>query len=518
MDASYLDILATGLRLAVPLIFAALGGIWCERAGVFNLALEGSVLGGAFGAALGAFFLQKRVGRFAGVDYLRRDCIVAGLHDIACSGAGVDPGDRRYSVPAEFTCLSAIRPGATCLVASFRTSWGLNLRATGEYPRAADSAGLNVFRIRFLSVVGSCVIAGTGWLLFGAVTSLHVYRAHERGQRLHCPGGIDSRSMESSGRTSCLSVVRPGRCTATAFAIWSSGCALSAVRGAALCRIHCRTGDLRRKDQASGRRSMINNPIPWPGGARCAVAITFDMDADSFLHLHRPQTAISGSAPFQPCNTDRKSAYLLQSYRDLGLKQTFFVPAWCIEQYRPRSKRWSRTVMKSDTMATSMSTSTKSAKRKSCSGCVNLSISSNAHTGQKPRGFRAPLYNFSPATTDLLIAEGFKYDASLMGDDIPYILQGKTGQLVELPTHWAMDDWPPYVHMSDIDYSMPIRSPQEAISVYKAEFDAMPKVECGSPRWKKSPAHVSQVHDQGSANLRVERMPPYDGPVKFDKY
>ena len=44
----------------------------------------------------------------------------------------------------------------------FRTSWGLNLRATGEYPRAADSAGLNVFRIRFLSVVGSCVIAGLG--------------------------------------------------------------------------------------------------------------------------------------------------------------------------------------------------------------------------------------------------------------------------------------------------------------------------------------------------------------------
>lgn len=72
MDASYLDILATGLRLAVPLIFAALGGIWCERAGVFNLALEGSVLGGAFGAALGAFSC-KACGEVCWVDYLRRD-------------------------------------------------------------------------------------------------------------------------------------------------------------------------------------------------------------------------------------------------------------------------------------------------------------------------------------------------------------------------------------------------------------------------------------------------------------
>ncbi|MYD99854.1 MAG: ribulose phosphate epimerase, partial [Alphaproteobacteria bacterium] len=34
---------------------------------------------------------------------------------------------------------------------------------------------------------------------------------------------------------------------------------------------------------------MIRNPIPWPGGARCAVAITFDMDADSLIHIARPE-------------------------------------------------------------------------------------------------------------------------------------------------------------------------------------------------------------------------------------
>jgi predicted deacetylase len=39
-------------------------------------------------------------------------------------------------------------------------------------------------------------------------------------------------------------------------------------------------------------------------------------------------------------------------------------------------------------------------------------------TGQRPRGFRAPLYNFSENTLDLLLEEGFAYDASLMGDDI----------------------------------------------------------------------------------------------------
>ena len=34
---------------------------------------------------------------------------------------------------------------------------------------------------------------------------------------------------------------------------------------------------------------MIQNPIPWPNGAKCAVAITFDMDADSLIHIARPE-------------------------------------------------------------------------------------------------------------------------------------------------------------------------------------------------------------------------------------
>ena len=43
-------------------------------------------------------------------------------------------------------------------------------------------------------------------------------------------------------------------------------------------------------------------------------------------------------------------------------------------------------------------------------------------TGQRPRGFRAPTYRFSRHTLDLLVEEGIDYDASLMGDDIPYLL------------------------------------------------------------------------------------------------
>lgn len=295
---------------------------------------------------------------------------------------------------------------------------------------------------------------------------------------------------------------------------------------------------------------MIENPIPWPGGARCAVAITFDMDADSFLHLHRPQDSYRRISTISTLQYGPKVGVprILQSYRELGLKQTFFVPAWCIEQY-PQAVE----AMVADgheighhgyihEHMNEISTEEEAFWLRKSSDIIER------HTGRRPRGFRAPLYNFSPTTTDLLIDEGFLYDASLMGSDIPYLLKGERGTLVELPTHWAMDDWPPYVHMSDIDYSMPIRSPQEAVSVYKAEFDAVwehsgllvavwhPFVSGRLARWQEAmrfieymqnrggvwfatmeeiALHVREVQKRGDVPLREDRMPPYPGPVTF---
>ena len=80
---------------------------------------------------------------------------------------------------------------------------------------------------------------------------------------------------------------------------------------------------------------MIANPVPWPGGARCAVAFTFDMDADSFLHLARPKDAHRRIAAISQLRYGPQIGVprILEMYRRYGLKQTFFVPAWCIEQY-----------------------------------------------------------------------------------------------------------------------------------------------------------------------------------------
>src|SRR4029079_14943781 len=65
------------------------------------------------------------------------------------------------------------------------------------------------------------------------------------------------------------------------------------------------------------------------------------------------------------------------------------------------------------------------------------------------------------------------YDSALLADDVPYILNNGKGELVELPSSWALDDWPPYVHSIDLNYMFQIMSPDRAMESFMAEFNAM---------------------------------------------
>lgn len=200
------DFMSTALRLAVPLIFASVGGIYAERSGVFNISLEGCILGGAFGAATGAFLTGSPVGGLvlglvaavligvllagmavgmainqlvAGIainilvvgltSYLARLVLGAeatstlpGFHDIPLPFLSQIPvvGPVLFDQDVLTYAIYAMVPLGWWLL--YRTPLGLNIRAVGDYPVAADSAGVNVTRLRFGAVVASCAIAGLG--------------------------------------------------------------------------------------------------------------------------------------------------------------------------------------------------------------------------------------------------------------------------------------------------------------------------------------------------------------------
>lgn len=202
----FTDYLVSSLRLSVPLAFAALGGLWSERSGVLNIALEGMLLSGAFASAAAAFYTKSVglgllaavfVGGLVGLLHaflcvtLRVDQLVSGLA-INLAAAGLTsfwarilfnsgeatqlPGLDAIAIPgfAKIPILGAVLFQQDILVyflfllvpvsayLLFYTSWGLSLRAVGEAPRAADTAGISVELVRYVAVIVSGSLASLG--------------------------------------------------------------------------------------------------------------------------------------------------------------------------------------------------------------------------------------------------------------------------------------------------------------------------------------------------------------------
>lgn len=220
---------------------------------------------------------------------------------------------------------------------------------------------------------------------------------------------------------------------------------------------------------------MFLNPIEWPNGKRCAASITFDIDADSLIRTARPD---DGHLRLQAISMGRYGPTvaiprILESYRRLGLTQTFFMPAWVMREYpaaveailKDGHEIGHHSWMHEDPMEHSDEVEAELFER-----AIEVHVSM---TGRKPRGYRAPVYSMTPAMVDRLIEHDFLYDSSLMADDLPYLLETSKGSLIEIPPHWGTDDWPPFAHFAEIDYLMPVRAPSDGIRAFAEEFDAM---------------------------------------------
>jgi general nucleoside transport system permease protein len=221
-------LIAAMLRFATPLVFAAMGGILCERSGVINIGLEGMMLMGAFfgifaADQLGSWFLGALVGMAAGGVLaavhavfsiaLRADQVVSGFAVnflalgitgyvfIAHYGDQGTPGDvprvPELTLPLieDLDFLGTAIGSASVLtwvalllvpllaLYLFRTASGLRLRSVGEKPRAADSVGVRVLRTRYLAVIASGLLAGLGgvYLSVGLVGSFNENMTDGRG-------------------------------------------------------------------------------------------------------------------------------------------------------------------------------------------------------------------------------------------------------------------------------------------------------------------------------------------------
>ena len=190
-----LSLVFSTIRLATPLVWAAIGGLYSERSGVINIALEGLMLAGAFTAAattyythspwagLGsamlaaaffAFLLAIVCIRFkanevvagTGINilFLGLPAVLSGALFLSSGSTPQLPKDELLPEVAQLSVVSLL---ALLLVfvtqyVLYRTPFGLRLRSVGENPEAADAAGIRVNRLRYTGVVLSGMLAGIG--------------------------------------------------------------------------------------------------------------------------------------------------------------------------------------------------------------------------------------------------------------------------------------------------------------------------------------------------------------------
>ncbi|HWX19075.1 MAG TPA: ABC transporter permease [Candidatus Binatia bacterium] len=198
------QLIESTLRVSTPLIFAAMGGMISERSGVINIALEGLMLIGAFGAAVGTLattspWLGTACGMAAGVVLaavyglvvirLRANQIVAGtainmlalgltpflckiLYDVTGSTPSIPINERFQSAPLYLVWLAV----GLCWLGIAHTPAGLWLGFAGEHPEALDAAGLRVNRVRWAAVLVSGALAGLG----GATLSVFLSSSFSR--------------------------------------------------------------------------------------------------------------------------------------------------------------------------------------------------------------------------------------------------------------------------------------------------------------------------------------------------
>ena len=210
------SVLYTAIQLSIPLVLAAMVGVMCERTGVVNIGIEGTLLVSAFTSFfVGAIVKDIYIGLIAGIltgalvglllalmaVNWKMDQIIAGvIINILAAGITSFYYRQNYSIPSTLSPIELPIIGTWPIVgpvlsfhgpltyfgvilvfilwfALYKTPWGLRSRAVGEHPSSADTAGVSVTRLRYLNVTIAGAIGGVA----GSYLALEAVGIFERG-------------------------------------------------------------------------------------------------------------------------------------------------------------------------------------------------------------------------------------------------------------------------------------------------------------------------------------------------
>ncbi|MDE0731721.1 MAG: polysaccharide deacetylase [Gammaproteobacteria bacterium] len=209
-------------------------------------------------------------------------------------------------------------------------------------------------------------------------------------------------------------------------------------------------------------------PESWPGSARVAVLLSYDVDNETVQGLRTGEINIG---PLSQGQYGARVALprIVNLMNEENIPATFFFPAWSLKlapeqadliknsgQHEIGVHGWIHE------MNTALDRSTEARLLRQAVEAIEQII------GERPTGYRAPSWNHSPNTLEIVRELGFIYESSLMHDDRPYELlqDGEPTGIVELPVEWILDDAPLFNPLGSR-----YMNPRDVMQVWIDEFD-----------------------------------------------
>ena len=208
------------------------------------------------------------------------------------------------------------------------------------------------------------------------------------------------------------------------------------------------------------------------------ACLTFDVDAETPIlaesGLYARNLGVMSHQAYGPLVGVPRILGLLHEY---SLPATFFVPGWTADRYPQAVEQIlaaGHEVGHHSYAHHSPFAQTEEEERAD----FERALAALARVGVEPQGFRCPSWEPGWRTPAVVAEHGLKYDSSLMDSDRPYVLETGAGEIVELPVHWALDDWEQYAYIPDPPFRSAIESPQKVLDLWTSELDAMRRHDC----------------------------------------
>jgi peptidoglycan/xylan/chitin deacetylase (PgdA/CDA1 family) len=209
-------------------------------------------------------------------------------------------------------------------------------------------------------------------------------------------------------------------------------------------------------------------PSSWPGGARVAVLLSFDVDNETIQSLRDDVPSI-GSLSQGEFGARTAVPRIVELLDRLSIPASFFFPAWSLKLAPGQAEIIMASGMHEIGVHGWIHEANSRLDRTTEARLLHQATDAIEEiVGKRPVGYRAPSWNFSPNTLDIVREMGFLYESSLMSDDRPYELlqDGQPTGMVELPVEWILDDAPLFNPRGN-SYS----SPRDVMQVWIDEFD-----------------------------------------------